>query len=131
MRGALGVLDALLGGLVVDHSPLDGARQRLGQGLGGFEPVSVADRHAPGRDLRRLQLADRCVPERGCGFAQQPAELLDRLGLGVMLGEVDLYEFAQRGCLSEALFLPGALERAVECLLGGFLGRKDASLRGL
>jgi hypothetical protein len=129
--GALGVLDALLGGVSVDHSPLDGAGERLAECLGGFEAVSVGDRHPPRRYLRRLQLADRRVPERGCGFVQQPAELVDRLGLGVVLGEVDLYEPAQRRCLSEALFLAGALERAVECLLGGFLGREAASLHAL
>jgi hypothetical protein len=129
--GALGVLDALLGGVSVDHSPADGARQCLAECLGGFEAVPVADRHPPGRNLRRLQLADRGVPERGGGFAKQPAELVDCLGLGVMLGEVDRYELAQRGCLSEVLFLPGALERAVECLLGGSLGPEAASLRAL
>ena len=48
-----------------------------------------------------------------------------------MLGEVDLNEFAQRGCMSEALFLAGALERAVECLLGGFLGQEAALLHAL
>ena len=48
-----------------------------------------------------------------------------------MLGEVDLYELAQRGRLSEALFPAGALECAVECLLGGFHGREAASLRAL
>ncbi len=105
--------------------------QDAGARPGCLEAVPVGDRHPPGRYLRRLQLADGRVPERGCGFAQQPAELVDRLGLGVMLGEVDLYELTQRGCLSEALFLPGALERAVECLLGGFLGREAGSLHAL
>ena len=67
-------------------------------------------------------------PAGGRGLAEQPAELVDRLGLGVVLGEVDLNELAQRGCLSEALFLAGALERAVECLLGGLFGREAAAL---
>jgi hypothetical protein len=75
-----------------------------------------------------LELADQKVAERGGGFAEQPAELLDRFGLGVVLGEIDLNELAQRGCRGEALFLAVALERAVECLFGGLLGAEAALL---
>ena len=52
----------------------------------------VWDRHPPSGDLSGLQFVDRQAAERGRCFAEQPAELRDHLGLGVVLGEGDLDE---------------------------------------
>ncbi|MGH2946511.1 MAG: hypothetical protein ACRDPC_09690 [Solirubrobacteraceae bacterium] len=47
----LRVVDASLARVGVDETPLDGSRERLPQGLGGFEAVSGRNRHPPGGDL--------------------------------------------------------------------------------
>jgi hypothetical protein len=68
----------------------------LAERLGGFEPVAVGDRHPPGGDLRRRELADWCVPQLRRSLAEEPAELLDRLGLGVVLAEVHADQLVER-----------------------------------
>jgi hypothetical protein len=85
----------LLGRVAVEHAPADSALERLAQRLGCLEPVPVGDRHAPGGDFCRRELADGKLPERCGGLAQQPAELRDCLRLSVVLGEVDLGELGE------------------------------------
>jgi hypothetical protein len=43
------------------------------------------------------------VAEGAERLREQPPQLLDRLRLAGVLGEVDVYEFAQPRCLDEAL----------------------------
>jgi len=61
----LRVVDAGLGGVGVEEAPLDGAREGLPEGLGGFEAVSGGERHPPGGDLARVELGERRRAEDG------------------------------------------------------------------
>jgi hypothetical protein len=49
--------------------------------------VPGGDRHPPSRDLLRTKLAETPITELSDGFREQPAQLLDRLRLRVVLGE--------------------------------------------
>lgn len=46
------------------------------------------------------------------GLAQQPTQLLDRLGLRLMLREIGLDELGERRRLDQAILLAQALKRA-------------------
>ena len=91
---ALRIIDAVLGRIDVDHSPFDGARQHLPERSGCLESMSGRDRHPPVGDLLRTQLADPQPAERGDGLREQPAQLLDRLWLRLVLSEILIDEFA-------------------------------------
>src|SRR6266508_2527100 len=59
-------------------------------------------------------MADPAMAERADGLPEQPAELLDRLRLAVVLGEIDVDELVQRRCLDQTTFAPEPLERPLE-----------------
>ena len=78
------VLDALLGGVAVEHAPADGALDHLAQRQGCFEPVAIGDRHSPSGNLGGRELTKGKAAERGGGLAQQPPEPVDPLhALGI------------------------------------------------
>jgi hypothetical protein len=68
----------------------------------------------------------RRSPNALSAFASSQRSFFDRLRLAVVLGEVDVYEFAQPRCLDEALFAPEPFERPRECL-GRGLFRGEAT----
>jgi len=92
--------------------------------LGGLESVAVGDRHPPRGDLARREVADVRISEARGGLAEQPPELFDRLGLGVVLVEIHLDQFGQSWRLGDALPLAQPLERPSEPLGGGALSRE-------
>jgi hypothetical protein len=62
----LRVVDAGLGGVGVEQTPLNGSGERLPESLGGFEAVSGGERHAPRGDLARVELGQWYRSERRC-----------------------------------------------------------------
>jgi len=125
---SLRVLDPVLGRVGVEQAPADRSGKDLAQCLGRLETVPAWDRYPPRGDLGRLQLADRKIPERSRRLGQEPPELLDRLWLGVVLGDVRLYEFAERRGVGQILLLAETLERAFKRLGGRLLGWEAAAL---
>src|SRR6266540_5708803 len=73
-------------------------------------------------------MADSAMTERTDGLREQPAQLRDRLGLAVVLGEVDLDELAQRRCLDQAAFAPQPFERSLEGFDRGLFRFEAATL---
>jgi hypothetical protein len=128
---SLRVLDSLLGRVGVEQAPADCSGEDLAERLGRLETVSVWDRYPPRGDLGRSELVDRKIPERSSRLRQEPPELLDRFWLGVVLGEVRLYEFAERPGVGQILLLSKPIERAFERLGGRLLGREAAALHPL
>ncbi len=112
----LGILDAVLGRIDVDHPPQDRPCKHLPKRLGGLKTVPRRDRHPPRRDLLRPQLAEPKVAERPDGLRKQPAQLLDRLRLPVVLTEILLDELPQRHRPRDAPLTSQPLERALERL---------------
>jgi hypothetical protein len=102
---SLRVLDPLLGRVGVEQAPADCSGEDLAARLRRLETVSVWDRYPPRGDLGRSELVDRKIPERSSRLRQEPPELLDRFWLGVVLGEVRLYEFAERRGVGQILLL--------------------------
>jgi hypothetical protein len=78
----------VLGWVDVDHSPFDCAAQHLAERLRRFEAMPGRNRHPPGRDLLRTELSQTLIAELAHRFRQEPAQLLDRLRLRVVLGAV-------------------------------------------
>jgi hypothetical protein len=114
--GSLRVLDPVLGRVGVEQAPADCSGEDLAECLGRLETVSAWDRYPPRGDLGRSELGDRNIPERSRRLRQQPSELLDRLWLGVMLGEVRLYEFRIRSPTSGRPFASLTGLRTAEAL---------------
>jgi hypothetical protein len=84
----LRVIDTVLGRVDVDHPPLDSATQHLPKRLRRFEAMPGRDRHPPSRDLLRTQLSQTLIAELADRFRQEPTQLLYRLRLRVVLGQV-------------------------------------------
>jgi hypothetical protein len=57
----------------VDHSPDHGPGEHLPQRLGRFEAVAGRNRHPPGGDLLRAELAYPQIAEHPDRFREQPA----------------------------------------------------------
>jgi hypothetical protein len=83
---SLGVIDAVLRWIDVDHPPCDRPCEYLAECLCCLEAVPRRDRHSPGSDLLRAQLAELELAKRARRLREQPTKLLDRLWLGVVLG---------------------------------------------
>jgi hypothetical protein len=90
------VIHAELRRVDIDHPPDDRPREHLPQRLRGLEAVALRERDPPGSDLLRAQLADRSIDEDCNRLPEQPAQLLDRHWVNVMLLEVRLHEFGDR-----------------------------------
>src|SRR6266540_232081 len=73
-------------------------------------------------------MADPAMAERADGLPEQPAELLDRLRLAVVLGEVDVDELAQRRCLDQTTLALEPLERPLEGFDRGLFRFEAAAL---
>ncbi len=112
----LRIADALLGRVDIDHSPSDSAGQHLPQCLGRLETVPGSNRHPPRRDLLRTKLPETPITERSDRFRQEPAQLLDRLRLRVMLREILPYKRCEGGRARRAVCAPQALKRPLERL---------------
>jgi hypothetical protein len=100
----------------------------LAQRLCGFEAVSGGERHAPVRDLARLEIGDRARAEDAGGFGQQPAQLGGRLRLRVVLGEVLVGQLSQRDGARAQPSALGTTDRALERDAGRIRARKAATL---
>lgn len=74
------------------------------------------DRHPPHRDLERLELADRLLPERAGRLAQQVGELLKRFRLSFVLGEVHIDKLSQGWRVAARLLMADAGKRALQRL---------------
>ncbi len=72
------------------------------------------DRHSPRRDLDCAKVADPAIAERAHGLREQPPELLNRLRLTVVLGEVDADELTQPRRLDQTALAPDPFERPLE-----------------
>ena len=112
----LRVVDALLGRVDVDHSPGDRAGQHLPQRLGRLETVPGSDRHPPSRDLLRTKVAETSITELCDGFREQPAQLLHRLRLRVVLRQILLDKRCEGEGARRAVRAPQALKRPLERL---------------
>jgi hypothetical protein len=124
----LRIVDALFGRIDIDHSPSDSARQHLPECLGRLEPVPGSNRHPPRRDLLRTKLPETPVAELCDRFREQPAQLLDRLRLRVVLGQILIDEPGERQRARRAVRTPKALQRPLERLTCIPLRRKAAAL---
>jgi hypothetical protein len=93
-----------------------------------LETMPGRNRHAPGRNLRWGKLADPEVAEPADGLREQPAELLNRLRLAIVLGEVVIDELAQPRRLHQALLSAKTLERPLERFDRGLLRLEAAPL---
>jgi hypothetical protein len=113
---ALRVIDSLLRGVHVDHPPAHRAREYLPERLCCLEAMSRRDGHPPRRDLGRSQLADPAVAEYTHRLRKQPAQLLDRLRLATVLGQVHLDQLTQPRRLDQASLAPKPHERPLESL---------------
>ena len=116
MRRRTGLSTPTLAGLTVDHPPRHRPLQNLAKRLGCLEAVAGRQPHPPLGDLLRPQLADLSIAEHRRRLAEQVAELLDRHRLDVVLRQVGLDEFAERGRARDALFSPQPLEFTLERL---------------
>jgi hypothetical protein len=94
----LRVVDSLLGQIHVDHSAADSAPAPAGAPA-RLEAMPGRDRHSAGGDFGWADVAEPAVAQRADGLGGQPAELVDRLQLAVVLGEVDVDELLQPRCL--------------------------------
>ncbi len=111
---ALRVVDAPLRRICIDQPPADGARQHLPERLRRLETMPGRDRHSPRRDLDCAKVADPAIAERAHGLREQPPELLNRLRLTVVLGEVDADELTQPRRLDQTALAPDPFERPLE-----------------
>jgi hypothetical protein len=93
--------------------------------------MSRPDRHPPRGDLRRAQLADPPLAEHAYRLREQPAQLLRRLWLAVVLSEIDVDKLGERRCLGEPLFPAELLEGSLERLRRRLLGGEAAALHAL
>ncbi len=118
----------MLGRVDVDHSPLDSAAQHLAERLGRLEAMPGRNRHPPGRDLLRTELSQTLTPELAHRFRQEPAQLLDRLRLRVVLSKVLINEPRERKRAPGAIRPPHTLQRPLERLPRVPLRNKPASL---
>jgi hypothetical protein len=125
---SLRVLDPLLGRVGVEQAPADCPGEDLAERLGRLETMSAWHRYPPRGDLGWSELADRKILEESSRLGRQPPALLDRLWLGVVLGEIRLDQFAERRALGQALLLPKPIERAFKRLGGRLLGWEAAAL---
>ncbi|MDP9308971.1 MAG: hypothetical protein M3P15_11795 [Actinomycetota bacterium] len=96
--------------------------------MSGLEPAAGRERHPPGCDLLRGQLADAAIAELGDRLAEQPAQLLDRHPLNVMLGEIGLDEFSERQCARNPPLAPHTFQVALKRVCRILLGRESAAL---
>jgi len=85
---SLRVVDAGFSRVDVDHSPDDGSSQHLPQRLRRLEAMARRNRHPPRRNLLRAKLRQPTRAECLDGLREQPAQLLDRLRLTIVLSEV-------------------------------------------
>src|SRR6266540_3616644 len=104
-------INTLLGRVDVDNSPGDRAGQHLPQRLGRLETVPGSDRHPPSRDLLRTKVAETSITELCDGFREQPAQLLHRLRLRVVLRQILLDKRCEGEGARRAVRAPQALKR--------------------
>src|SRR5207248_10707500 len=88
-----------------------------------LEAVTARKVHPPFGDLLRGQLADTSLTEDRGRLAEQPAQLLDRHRLHVVLGEVNVDELREGEASGDPLLAADPVELTVErvdrVLLGG------------
>jgi hypothetical protein len=103
----------------------------LADGLCCFEAVAGSERHPPRRDLLCSQLADAAITE-DCGcLAEQVAELLDRHGLHIVLGQVRLNKLRERESARDPSLPSKPLELALESITRVLLGNEPSALNAL
>jgi hypothetical protein len=100
----------------IDHSPDHRAREHLAKRLGRVEAVAGWERDPPRGDLLRPDFADWSLAEGGDRLSEQPAQLLDRHRLDVVLCQVSLHEFGERQRSCEASLPPQPLQLALQSL---------------
>ncbi|TML07442.1 MAG: hypothetical protein E6G38_08905 [Actinobacteria bacterium] len=122
------VVDADLGRVEVEHSPDNGAVEHLSDGLCRLESVTARKVHPPFGDLLRGQLADTSLTEDRGRLAEQPAQLLDRHRLHVVLGEVNVYEFREGEAARDPLLAADSVAFTVERVDCVLLGDEAAAL---
>jgi hypothetical protein len=128
---AASVIHAELRRVDVDHPPEHRTREHLPQRLGGVEPVARRERDPPGGNLLRAQLADGSVAEDGHRLTQQPAQLLDRHCVNVVLLEVRLYQFGERQGSRDSLLPSQELQLSLQSLRRVPLGESVATASSL
>ena len=84
--------------------------------------------HAPSSDLLRTKLPETPVAELCDRFREQPAQLLDRLRLRVMLRQILVDQRCERERARRTVRAPQALKRPLERLPGVALRLKAATL---
>jgi hypothetical protein len=124
----LRVLDPELGRVDIQQPPADRAREHLPERLGRLEAMPSRDRHPPGGDRRRAKLAQASLAEGAHRLCEQPAKLLGRLRLALVLGEIHLDELGQRRRLHQPLLAPSLLEHPLERLSRRLLRGETAAL---
>jgi hypothetical protein len=82
--------------LPVDQPPDDCPCEHPPERLCCVEAVAGRETDPPGGELFRAQLADGSLSEDRNRFAEQPAQLLDRHLLDVVLRQVHLNELGER-----------------------------------
>jgi hypothetical protein len=112
----LRVLDPELGRVDVEQPPADRAGEHLAERLRRFKAMPGWDRHPPGCDRRRVELAKPPFAEDAHRLCEQPAKLLGRLRLTLVLGEIHLDELGQGRRLHQALLAPQLLEHQLQRL---------------
>jgi hypothetical protein len=122
------VVDAHLRRVDVDHSPDNGAVERLSQCLGGLEAVARRERHSPFCDFLRGQFADPPVAEHRGRFAEQPAQFLDRHRLHIMLSEIRLDQLGERQAARDPALTTNTIELTLERRFCVLLGCESATL---
>jgi hypothetical protein len=122
------VVDTDLGRVDVDHVPDDGAVKDLTERLRRLESVARRERHPPGRDLLRSQFTDATFTEHGRSLSEQPAQLVDRHLLHVVLGEIGLDQLRQRQRARDPALPADTLKLAFERLARIRLRHEPASL---
>src|SRR5947209_17769425 len=84
--------------------------------------------HLPGLDLLRTELSQTLIAELAHRFRQEPAQLLDRLRLRVVLGEVLINQPGKRERAPGAIRPPHLLQCPLERLPGVLLRAEPAAL---
>jgi hypothetical protein len=89
------------------------------------------DRHPPSGDLVRAQLREPAIAERRERLSEQPAQLLDRHGLGIVLCQICIDELGERHRASKSVHSAQHLELSLECFACVSLGPETTALDAL
>jgi hypothetical protein len=125
------VIDTEFRRVDLDHSPDDCPREHLAERLRRVEAVTGRERDPPGGDLLRAKLTYRPVAEGGNRLPEQPAQLLDRHLVDVVLRQVRLHQIGEGQRSREPPLPPQQLELPLQSLRRIPLRGEPATLHAL